>query len=237
MDPVVGGDVRGPVLLKTRDELGGREVEVVVHHLLHLRERPVAGICPAQKGRDVVGVGAPALHRRVFLRRIALLRRVDDVHGDRDVVLQQRRQLAAGGRAVEGRDRVADIGLVLHEAPGGRVLVGQVRRRADDVEACPGDVVFPELSHPFPQVLLRRGGRLEGQEPQSEEDENENRVRASFHGNPLSSVTTSVVNRWAKTRRACDRSRARSGAAPLSIGAGAGSFGYSSPSPDCPLSG
>jgi len=88
VDFVVGRDVSRPVFLQVTHELGGCQVQVIAHHFFHLGERPVLGICPVQKGRDVIRVGGPALDSFIFFRRIAFLGGIDDVHGDEDVVLQ-----------------------------------------------------------------------------------------------------------------------------------------------------
>src|SRR6185436_3954341 len=97
VDRVVGRDVGLPVLAEVRDDLLGRQVEVVAHHLLGVGGGPVLGVGAAQEGGDLVGVGNPALVGGVLLGGVAGGRRADEVGGDQDVIAQQRGQLAAGG--------------------------------------------------------------------------------------------------------------------------------------------
>ena len=75
------------------------------------------------------------------------LGRLQHLDGDRDVVVQQRGEPVARGSAVEGRDRVADVALVLQQ-PGRRGL--EARRpvgEGHDRQPGPRDVVLPELAH------------------------------------------------------------------------------------------
>ena len=65
------------------------------------------------------------------------------VDGDGDVLLEQVRQLLAGGRTVEPGHRAADIFLVLHEPVRRRLRVRLVANGRNDVVACPHDVVGP----------------------------------------------------------------------------------------------
>src|SRR5205085_10007589 len=76
-----------------------------------------------------------------------LLRRHEHGDGLEDVRPQQARQLPAGGGAVVGLDRVADVGLVSEQARLGGLQVGQVGGEVDDHHPRPGDVVLPQLVH------------------------------------------------------------------------------------------
>jgi hypothetical protein len=55
---------------------------------------------------------SPALLGGLERRRIAALRRLEQIGGEQDVLLEQRGDLLARFVAIEGRDDGADIGLV-----------------------------------------------------------------------------------------------------------------------------
>jgi hypothetical protein len=60
---LVGRDVRCPVPFQASLYLGGRQVEMLTHHPLHLGARPVFRIRAAQERSDLVRVGKPAFVR------------------------------------------------------------------------------------------------------------------------------------------------------------------------------
>jgi hypothetical protein len=72
----------------------------------------VLGIGRAEEDRDVVGVCVPALLCIGECSCVAGLRCGEDVGGEQDVLPQEARELIAGGVAVVGLDRVADVCLV-----------------------------------------------------------------------------------------------------------------------------
>src|SRR2546423_5648126 len=59
VDPVVGGDVGGPVAVEPGDGLLRRQRQVLGEHGLHLAQLPEARIRLVEQGRDVVGVLLP----------------------------------------------------------------------------------------------------------------------------------------------------------------------------------
>ena len=63
------------------------------------------------------------------------------------MALEELCELLAGLIAVVGLDRVADVGLVLHQPRDGGLQIGEIVDERDDRQPCPGDVVLPELSH------------------------------------------------------------------------------------------
>ena len=132
------------------DRLAEGQVEVGLHHRLHVGERPVVGVGAAEEGGDVVAVGIPAGRRVGLFRRLAGPRVGDDLRSGQDVGPQQRGELVAGVIAIEGLDGVADIDLVGEQAVGRGPDVRQVGGAgggADDVQPGPGDVVLPQLAH------------------------------------------------------------------------------------------
>jgi hypothetical protein len=136
--------------------------DISLHHLGHHRERPVGRIGLAQEGSDLVRVGVPGVERVLQLRLVVGLGGGENRDGFEDVGAQEPGQLIAGGGAVVGLDRVADIGLVSEQASLGGFQVGQAGGKVDDHHPGAGDVVFPELVHrPREGETLRRR-RLRG---------------------------------------------------------------------------
>jgi hypothetical protein len=73
--------------------------------------------------------------------------------------MEQAAQAPTGGGAVEGRHRVADIGLVLQQPRRGRTEALGAVGEGDDREPGPGHMVLPELAHLIVERDLR--GRRE----------------------------------------------------------------------------
>jgi hypothetical protein len=60
---------------------------------------------------------------------------------------EQGSQLIAGLIAIERLDRIADVHLVLQQTLCSGISVWQAGKGADDVDARPGNVIFPEFAH------------------------------------------------------------------------------------------
>ena len=151
---------RRPSRPEAGDDLVGRQVQVLVQHLLHLvgastsagwprsgtrrsrRRSPSSG-----PGRQPRRLASPAFAAAMMSAAIRMCSRSEPG------------QLVAGRLAVERLDRVADVGLVLEQPPDRRLRVGRVRREADDREPRPGDVVFPQLAHVVSKRELLSGDR------------------------------------------------------------------------------
>ena len=101
-----------------------------MHLGLHRRELPVARVDAVQHLRDVVGVLDPTGLGVGELGAVAGLGSGDHIGGDQDVRAQLTGQLVAGRLAIEGLDRVTDVGLVLKQPRDGRFGVGSAALEA-----------------------------------------------------------------------------------------------------------
>ena len=108
----------------------------------------------AEEVGDLVAVAIPGRLGRIDLRGVATLGGLQKRDRAGDVLLQQPRQLVAGGIAIERLDRIADIDLVAQKPRLGRREIRQIAGEADDREPRPGDVVLPQLAHPVVQDEL-----------------------------------------------------------------------------------
>ena len=113
-----------------------------------------------QEVGDLVGVGVPGRARLGDLCLVAGLRGLQQGDRTEDVLLEQRCQAIAGGAAVVGLDRVADVDLIGQQPRLGGLQVRQAAGEADDRQARPGDVVLPQLAHRVVEGQLARRERM-----------------------------------------------------------------------------
>ena len=137
---VVGRDVGRPVAVEAGERLLGREARCSCSIDFISPGPHEPGFAPARNA----AISSAFAVQRVDVGNCGLvagLRRGDQVCRDQDVLAEEPRQLLSGSVAVEGLDRVADVGLVPEQPPDGRLGVGRAGGEADDRQARPGDVV------------------------------------------------------------------------------------------------
>ena len=101
LDRVVILDVRGIVALQPVRGLLQRQVQVGLHHGLHVAQGPVLRVSAVQEAGNFVGIVVPALAGRLDLGLVTRLGRRQKISRYQDVILEQRSQLVSGLLAVE----------------------------------------------------------------------------------------------------------------------------------------
>src|ERR671912_427249 len=86
---LVSRDVRRPITFQAGLRFGGRQVQMLTHHPLHLGARPVLRVRLAQERRDLIRVGEPAPVRVRHLGRVIRLGGGDHFGGGGDVVFPE----------------------------------------------------------------------------------------------------------------------------------------------------
>ena len=89
---VVGRHVCRPVSFQVRHHLIGRQVQMLMHHLLHPSEWPAFGICAAEEGSDLIHIGISAIFCVRHLGRVIRFGGSNQFGGSGNVCFQERGQ-------------------------------------------------------------------------------------------------------------------------------------------------